>query len=438
MTGSSIRFAAEGTDITPGRSVPLAGFRARTAAYETVADRLEANAVLLTDGGTRLVLLGVDVLYVGPRIRAELLERLRGVVLPGELLLCASHTHFAPATDPTKPLLGRVDDAYVEELLGRLETLVRRTLAVQRAATVRYAEGFADHSINRRLLRKFTVDRSGLRFNAMLSAPNPLGPRDERVRVMTIHGPSHEVLAVIWNYACHPVGYPERLMVSADFPGVVRAALRQRYGLRIPVVFLQGFSGDTRPGNSDPRRGLVDRLKAVMRGPRFHGFTADEWRCWATGLATAVLRAVGDATSDGQALPGLVSTGRIEVPIQRFVSDAAPDRSVSFQVANLGDCVILVAISAEPVVDYVRSVQALFPAYRVVPVGYVDDVFGYLPTREMLAQGGYEVDGFLESLSLRGPLQSDVEAECLRALQGLAAAGRPRPGPAEVARGESR
>jgi len=33
------------------------------------------------------------------------------------------------------------------------------------------------------------------------------------------------------------------------------------------------------------------------------------------------------------------------------------------------------------------------------PVGYTDDVFGYLPTEIMIQQGGYETDGFLKYFS---------------------------------------
>jgi hypothetical protein len=46
----------------------------------------------------------------------------------------------------------------------------------------------------------------------------------------------------------------------------------------------------------------------------------------------------------------------------------------------------------------------------VIPVGCVGDVFGYLPTSEMVPQGGYEAQGFLPRFGLGGSFTSDVGA----------------------------
>ena len=53
---------------------------------------------------------------------------------------------------------------------------------------------------------------------------------------------------MLWNFACHPVMYHSPMNVSAHFPGDVRKELREILS-DIPVVFLQGFSGDIRPNN---------------------------------------------------------------------------------------------------------------------------------------------------------------------------------------------
>src|SRR5438093_2808046 len=46
-------------------------------------------------------------------------------------LFAASHTHFAPAVDPSKPLLGRAQPAYVNWVAERGAALLRRLAAAQ-------------------------------------------------------------------------------------------------------------------------------------------------------------------------------------------------------------------------------------------------------------------------------------------------------------------
>src|SRR3989442_61353 len=52
---------------------------------------------------------------------------------------------------------------------------------------------------------------------------NPTGPTDHEVKVVRIDGLDGRPIAAIVNYAAHPVVLgPEPLLVSADYPGVVR------------------------------------------------------------------------------------------------------------------------------------------------------------------------------------------------------------------------
>src|SRR5207247_291933 len=67
-------------------------------------------------------------------------------------LFAASHTHFAPAVDPSKPLLGRAQPAYVNWVAERGAALLRRLAAAEPMprGLVEYRSGPAAHAINRR------------------------------------------------------------------------------------------------------------------------------------------------------------------------------------------------------------------------------------------------------------------------------------------------
>jgi hypothetical protein len=58
--------------------------------------------------------------------------------------------------------------------------------------------------------------------------------------------------------------------------------------------------------------------------------------------------------------------------------------------------IILAGVSAEPSTEFSRLVRGLSIDYHIVPCGYLEDVFGYLPTSEQLKEGGYEAKGFLK------------------------------------------
>jgi hypothetical protein len=62
-------------------------------------------------------------------------------------------------------------------------------------------------------------------------------------------------------------------------------------------------------------------------------------------------------------------------------------------VWQLGDDLTLVALSGEVVVDYVRLLEDSLGPGRLWIAAYCQDVYGYLPSQRVLAQGGYETRG---------------------------------------------
>ena len=155
-------------------------------------------------------------------------------------------------------------------------------------------------------------------------------------------------------------------------------------------------------------------------GPSFSGFSEGEWKQWSEALSGLVIRAVRAALMESRSLSGALQSKRIDIPLDRLLVNAPKDRSVSFQCVSVGQHLRILGISAEAVVGYDSVAQSAFPDAIVIPVGYVDDVFGYLPTESMVEEGGYEADGFLRYFSLTGPWSRKFECECLNTLRSLA------------------
>jgi len=406
-------FSFASADITPHRPVPLGGYGWRTSEYAGIADPLEANFVVIRQGEREVVLVTADLLYCGEDLRRALLERLGLTASPECLFLGASHTHGAPMTQSGIPKVGIPDQEYVQFAADRIAvaiTKVRRNVA---PAWVTYHNGRANHSMNRRL-KRLRITPRGLRYSSDMG-PNPDGERDEEVSVLRICSGQGDVRAVIWSYACHPTGRPGLNMVSADYPGVVRQQLRQRYG-PIPVLFLQGFSGDLRPPFGARVTDMRSLVLRICLGPLFGRPNLPEWQRWADSLGQYVCQIVHTDGVKVKALPLCSTRCAVDWPGVRWWNHNR--RDLAFHLVMLGQIAIL-GISAEVVSSYRRLVEKLFANYKVIPVGCIDQTWAYLPTDGMLPEGGYEVEGFAPYFDFPGTYQGNLENDLAAGLVQL-------------------
>ena len=242
----SLQAAATTGDITPRFEVPLGA--GEPGDSWQIHSRLEANMVALWVGdGDPLVLVSIDALYPGPNVDQLIREQLKDVP-PENVIVAASHTHAAPMLDATKPALGSPSEEHLESVREAISEGIGSLLdpALRRPVTARAAKGKLNHSVNRRLLKRFYLSWPP-KLNQLKWGPNFVGPRDETVTSLELLDQAGDEVAVLWNYACHPVFFPAGRTVSSHYPGAVRERLHAEKGHAFPVLFFQGFSGNTRP-----------------------------------------------------------------------------------------------------------------------------------------------------------------------------------------------
>src|SRR5664279_2436687 len=96
-------------DISPRADVQLGGYVGRDGLSTGSDTPLEGNIVAIVGSNNRpVVLVSVDLLYPGRALRGYLEAALPNLS-PDQLFLAASHTHQAPMTDDTKPMLGKTN-----------------------------------------------------------------------------------------------------------------------------------------------------------------------------------------------------------------------------------------------------------------------------------------------------------------------------------------
>jgi len=402
-------------DVTPrDRPLYLAGYSSRNSPVSTVLDPIEVSAILLESSGSRCLIFSFDLMMVGSELQSAIRTRLKPLGFePDQIVLLASHTHTAPATDQACKSIGLPDLRFVDDLTDATEDLVRQILdKLPSPVRLEVFQGQLHHSINRRRYRPFpSISRMhGLRWSSTGFAPNPSGPKDERVTIVVLRKTDDDkALAAVWHYSCHPTAVAPIDAISSDYPGTVRMTLREVLG-QIPCAFVQGFCGNIRPNISPaPRRiGLRERLirfvRAVAFGNMFPEVSHADWLRWSRDLAAGV-RAIVAGHPTGSFVARGIRTGSANIPVDHFFEGSAPDKPLAVQIVGIGEELEIAALSAEASVEWQGILDAAVPVpsgcIRLYS-GYLGAVFGYLPTAAQVAEGGYEVEGFQLFFGLSG------------------------------------
>jgi len=413
----------------------------RRAPASSVLDPIEISVVLLEGAARRCLIFSLDLMIVGSELQNAILAKLQQLGFgPDEIVLLASHTHNAPATDQACARLGVPELEFVAHVAEAADNLARQ---IQRQAPseigLEIFQGRLDHSINRRRYWPFpTIGRMhGFQLTSVTFSPNPSGPKDERATVILLRiTESGQPLAVIWHYTCHPTAVIPDNVISADFPGTVRLALRGRFG-EIPCLFVQGFCGNIRPNiaASPQRTGLRERIGRMIRivafGNLFPNLSAGDWTRWSRSLAEGVC-GITQGEPAMSFSPASLRTGSASIALGDFFHGSIPDKRLAARVIGIGEELEIVAVSAEPSVEWQQILDEAAPVRpgRIrLYAGYLGALFGYLPTAAQVLEGGYEVEGFQPFFGLSGRFDAGrigpaVEGCVKSAFEDLAQRGR--------------
>ncbi len=206
-------------DITPEPGKMLWGYSNRTHGATGTLDPLFAKAVVLRAGDTSVAIVSLDL---GRTPEESVLDEVRRQVSAkcgvSNLFVTASHTHHAPALEstPDNP------NPYGETVGRQIAEIICQAAADLVPVRIGVGRGTADFSHNR---RKFLPDgRVAMQWrNAEREPTEPVDRQYAVIRLDRLDGSS---LAVLFNYACHPVVMgPDNYQYSADYVGPACAAV---------------------------------------------------------------------------------------------------------------------------------------------------------------------------------------------------------------------
>ncbi len=207
-----------------------------------VNDPCFAKALVLKQGETTAVLVTVDAVAIGEigRIGNGFLAAVRGRlqkelgIEPANVVVNASHCHGIVRGD-TAELVAQVVEAATKGLVP-----------------VRVGAGSAKEdriSENRRLKMK---DGSEVDMRRAYSMPRDeevasVGPIDPQVGLLRLDRMDGTPLAVLYQFACHPIMNPPHKGCSADYPGFASKVIEEALGGEVMAFFVQGCGGDINP-----------------------------------------------------------------------------------------------------------------------------------------------------------------------------------------------
>lgn len=405
------------TDITPAQPVWMAGYAARKHPSEGTVHPLWAKALVIEDQrGQRAVIVTTDLIglvrevcdKIGTRVKEQTgIERER-------IVLNSSHTHCGPV------VLGCADIAhhmqpehvaaaarYRDELEAKIAKLIEQACASMQPAKLAFGEGKATFAMNRRKVRAQGYSIS----------PNPEGPVDHVVPVLLVSDENDRPLAVLFGYACHNTTLGgDFYLYNGDYAGFAQIELEAKHP-GITALFMIGCGADSNP---QPRGELkyaeehgrelaaaVDQVLSEkldpVRGPISVAFERVHLPFVDPPTREELEKRRGEGNVYQQRLTELL--------LERIAKLGKVDDSYPYpvQVVRFGDDLTIVALAGEVVVDYVLRLRKELDSKRLWVAGYTNEVFAYVPSERILAEGGYEGGGAMVYFGWHGPFKPGVE-----------------------------
>ncbi len=439
-----------GCDLTPEIGCPLSGFSSREELSSSIDDPLFGYALVLRDEQTSVAIVCADLEDVDAAFVAAVREQVTAATgMPGEqVMICATHTHWAPCMHPipyVKTLLrDSVDEEYAGIAAAALSGAVIAACEQLQLAVVGWGTGRAEGiSFNRRPVNLRTrkcvgtytlepelaalASREGAKLadawprhghlGPRLSSPLPaldglsVAPIDSEVPILRVDTADGQPLATLATFSCHgSVGKDDLYAISADYPAEARWAFEQAIGG--PMLFAAGCSGDItsawRGGDSRKRVGRAIGCAAAEAWLQIETPTDDVPLAVTSRMADIPVPDGFPSIEEAQAecdefghrddAVGIAARRRYKRALQVAGRSATP-REV--WAARVGDMAI-VGLPGEILVEIGLQIKQRSPFAVTTVIGLANDSAQYMCTDAARKEGGAEA-GVNPDTNCNGP-----------------------------------
>ena len=399
QAATQFKAAVAKVDITPPAGLPMYGFFDRLKQNRVTTgtlDPLYARVLILETGDRRFALVTLDL---GRTFSEPLLDQLRRQIRAAAgisfLMVTASHTHSGPNLLDEYP--GGRPPAWERSAIQTIASTVLQASRHLVPAKIGTGVGEVEIGYDRRQVRPDGT------VTMLWTDPGkqPSLPVDPTVLVMRIDDLQGKPLAIVVNYACHPVVLgSDNLQYSADFVGVMAHTVEAAFGGAPICLFVQGADGDINPyyATTPLKDGALARrdwtgeqlgteaarvAKIIQPGTPAHA---------AIDFRDDVLRfhMRWEPRAFRQGLLAKYGPKIFEDHADLIAHDPPPDHlDLHVTTLLLNREIALVGMPGEPFVNFQMDWRARCPVHAALFAGYANGYFDYLPTIAAAAEGGY-------------------------------------------------
>lgn len=432
--------------ITPETPIHLIGYSNRATPFESVAGDIYAKALAIEDAaGNRGVIVTCDLVGLQDAFAGPVCERIRERtgLERRQLILNSSHNHTGPLVSLAPHTAGNLAHGgmtpeqaeatvtYSRQLQDKLVKLVEDALADLQPAELAWGVGKVSFVMNR---------RSGA-AGAIQMTPNPNGPVDPTVPVLRVTAPGGELRCILFGCACHNTTIAtDTNVIFGDYAGCAQEELEARHP-GAQAMFMSGCGADANPeprGDLEVARRhgaeLADAVSRVLDGrlEKLDGPLRMAYR-----LVDLPLKNLTASELDAYTARGDSQSWLSPHMAQRLAEGHALRTHYPAPVAawSFGDGLMMVALPGETVADYAELVGRRLRSRKLWVSSYNNDCFGYLPTAQIVREGGHETIGVTawfwgtHLADAAGFFSEEVEETILAAAEGLVGELRAADGP---------
>jgi len=313
------------------------------------------------------------------------------------VIISSVHTHSGPLFRDEDP------DGYVEKILKpKLLSVSRQAAGDMRPVTAGVASTTSLVGCNR---------RKHLKNDEIILAQKPWGPYDSEMTVVSFKGADGKTVANMIHCTAHNTSAGVNTEVTRDWCGVMIDRLEFESGGM--TAFYNGCAGDVCPRT--PNGQSIAEITQTMEIGALAGADAvraykdiREYRDLDLAVANdtvripyAPLKPLEQAKAQYEELkdskerfhPGMVKILKQVIEMHEKGETGPADFTHQQTIVRLGP-VVFVPIPFEPFTEISLRLRAYSDFGYVLALGYCNGSNSYLPTRDQLVRGGYEVERF--------------------------------------------
>ena len=400
-SAEELKAGAARVEITPPVGHQLWGLASRVGPSTGVLDPLYARVLVLKSIRSSLALVTLDLgRTFDVQNMADLRARVKLEFGIQHVIFSASHTHTGPTVLDKKYILPG-SNRWEPQALDSIAHAIGEASLKAVPCYIGAGKGTSSVGQNRQ-------DPVGGLWTNEIRYPNY--PRDPVVQVLRVSEIGGKAIAVVANYAAHPVVLDSgnSTEYSADFPGAMARYVEENLTGAI-CLFVQGACGDI---NSR----YLGQYPSTERGPGYYGVLVHEMRQLGRELGYEVLRvANGIQLTRPQHAELLVQDDELTFKARWDIAKLKalqavptyhqwavegrpvgypPEQFTVFITSALIDRhIALLTMPGEPYVEHQISFRDRLPGLDTILAGYANGYLGYIPTIRVAARDGVVYGG---------------------------------------------